>query len=553
MALLTQDDLNQLSYWIDSDEIKDHVKIGDTFDIEYAPNPTATIPLRVVSYGVGGKCLEFETDCVFGPQVWSSTNTTKFTESNLVSFYGTADSLFPASFVQCLANSNHYQYLTTDDVEWYGKFYPPAVGDYGGGDSTQQFVEAFTYSGSYYQLNTASSLRKKKIFGLGGTYGAYWTVSNYSDTYAYIINNAGDITYRAKNGGNTYVAIRCTFEGNGWKPAPVVKTSGLYVSYNNVTTQPKSVLVPYNGTSKTAIKGYASKDGIASTIFPKMITPEPDVNYIDLKITKLGSSTKKITIHNMWEAGYITVSSLYTGDTATLYGGASPSTFDFTSIHVGDIIRIEEGNNAFRTWASGSLPLVQALTLYGIDLSTEIQCLHMPAIDAFTVDEAGTIAGKNFFDSWNKEGNISKLPDGSFNTSKITSVQGNYHFNDFNRYGIIRNVPSGSFNFPNLLSVGDGFMANFNYAGYLQYIPLDCFNTKNITTAGSGYLGAFNGYEDNEFGPSSGNLTRGNVGSPNFINNVGTTDVVYSSNPSATNTIAKGNNLYFANSVDDVI
>jgi hypothetical protein len=102
-----------------------------------------------------------------------------------------------------------------------------------------------------------------------------------------------------------------------------------------------------------------------------------------------------------------------------------------------------------------------------------------------------TRVGNNFFIAFNGDGKLTSLPDGSFNTSNITSV-GNFFFGFFNDSGALTSLPDGSFNTSNITSVRNNFFRYFNDSGALTSLPDGSFNTSNITSVNEQFFASFN-------------------------------------------------------------
>jgi hypothetical protein len=118
----------------------------------------------------------------------------------------------------------------------------------------------------------------------------------------------------------------------------------------------------------------------------------------------------------------------------------------------------------------------------------------MPAMNAFTVDEAGTIAGNFFFRTFNHSGSISALPAGSFDTSNITTVGSNFFDSFVRENSILTALPAGSFNTSNITTIGSSFFSYFAFKNtYLTALPAGSFNTNGIPIgAYSNFFVSFN-------------------------------------------------------------
>jgi surface protein len=157
------------------------------------------------------------------------------------------------------------------------------------------------------------------------------------------------------------------------------------------------------------------------------------------------------------------------------------------SLDVGDTVTITERDEGdFRTWRNNEYPLITADNEDG-----KLVLISISHMDVFTEDEAGIIAGNNFFAYFNQGGVITSLPEGSFDTHKIANV-GDGFFGHFNESGALTRLPVGSFNTSKITSAGYDFFTFFNHDGALTILPDDSFNTSNIITVGDYFFFAFN-------------------------------------------------------------
>ncbi|MDR0859435.1 MAG: PKD domain-containing protein [Candidatus Peribacteria bacterium] len=86
--------------------------------------------------------------------------------------------------------------------------------------------------------------------------------------------------------------------------------------------------------------------------------------------------------------------------------------------------------------------------------SSNVYVSSMPPMSLFGDSE--TSVGDYFFQAFNRDGSLTSLPVGSFDTSNITTV-GGYFFHGFNRNGSLTSLPVGSFDTSNITTVGDSF------------------------------------------------------------------------------------------------
>ncbi|MDR1088548.1 MAG: cell wall-binding repeat-containing protein [Coriobacteriales bacterium] len=215
-----------------------------------------------------------------------------------------------------------------------------------------------------------------------------------------------------------------------------------------------------------------------------------------------------LTISNRWQSDIIVSQSGKKGTTTI------PAAYvrDLTiSVSQGERITIRESvaDATFRSW--------YVRDGYGFGLSSDLALVSgvpcaitaMPHMSAFTEDKAGTIAGVGFFSSFNAGGSLVSLPQGSFDTSAITTV-GDCFFAHFNGYGYgsysvagrggsLSSLPEHSFDISKISSAKDFFFASFNKVGALSSLPAGSFNTSNI----SGAVGEHFFYTFNYFGSLS--------------------------------------------------
>lgn len=150
----------------------------------------------------------------------------------------------------------------------------------------------------------------------------------------------------------------------------------------------------------------------------------------------------------------------------------------------GDIVRVSESspNVTFREFASNTNPLCAGVSAH---------IVSMPAMDKFTSDVQGTTVRKYFFRSFNQNGTLTSLPEGSFDTHKIRSAvngQGDYVFAYFNNSGALTSLPEGSFDTygissaygsTNYTPLGSYSFAYFNSYGALTSLPEGSFDFDN--------------------------------------------------------------------------
>jgi hypothetical protein len=65
---------------------------------------------------------------------------------------------------------------------------------------------------------------------------------------------------------------------------------------------------------------------------------------------------------------------------------------------------------------------------------------------------------------------LTSLPDGSFDTSNITTAEGGF-FYSFNQKGALTSLPAGSFDTTNIITAGQSFFYYFNQNGEITSLP----------------------------------------------------------------------------------
>lgn len=324
------------------------------------------------------------------------------------------------------------------------------------------------------------------------------------------------------------------------------EVDNVLVPYNGTGKTPTKIYVPFNDTAKSAIKCYAGVNGEAKLVFPKN-TPDPRPLYqFTIQATTVPQGATYILFTNKWQKP-IYICNI----TKRQCTSVKPGNLGALDVSTGDTITVQEiEHQTFCNWYAGYSSGFLVYSAYsdmigGWGKSGGVGFTEFPPIEAFTEDAEGTIAGNNFFyNFFLSSPAISytpSMPDGS----KITTVKGNNHFYGMYERSGAKVLPDKLLNLVNLTAVNNGFMSSFNNMGDLTTIIQGKLCTKNITSAGSDYLTYFNGSPDTPPFTNTGALTRTSVGSTDFINNVGPTQVVYKDVSSSWTTIAKGANMRF--------
>lgn len=192
----------------------------------------------------------------------------------------------------------------------------------------------------------------------------------------------------------------------------------------------------------------------------------------------------------------------------------------------GDIVRVSESSPdvTFREFANNSTPLCAGVSAH---------IVAMPTMDKFTADVQGTTVRSYFFRSFNQNGTLTSLPEGSFDTHKITASVynqngyifayfnqsgalaalpegsfdtsgiaesrgvssytplGSYSFAYFNGYGALTSLPEGSFDFDNAFFIHNHAFEGFNKNGALTTLPAGAFGFSSITIPSNAYRNWF--------------------------------------------------------------
>jgi hypothetical protein len=154
-------------------------------------------------------------------------------------------------------------------------------------------------------------------------------------------------------------------------------------------------------------------------------------------------------------------------------------------------VRLKSGESGAQLWrfrSGGGEGLVPS---HGTTAGVVVKA--MPQMARFM---NGQDPGNAFFDSFNYDGTLTGLPEGSFDTSGITGTVGSDFFWSFNTSGALVSLPDGSFDIGGITSVGQSFFQGFNYDGALVSLPDGSFDTGGITSVGGTFLSAFNASGD---------------------------------------------------------
>lgn len=169
------------------------------------------------------------------------------------------------------------------------------------------------------------------------------------------------------------------------------------------------------------------------------------------------------------------------------------------AVNNGDVVRVKEGteNVTFRAFSNSSNPLCK-----GVSAHISV----MPAMDKFTYSAQGTSVDRYFFYAFNQNGTLTSLPEGSFDTHKISFSlyqRNDYIFSNFNASGALTSLPEGSFDTYSFASNSTSWDYNsplyngfqyFNQRGALTSLPEGSFDFDNARIIGRN---AFQGFNNN--------------------------------------------------------
>lgn len=315
------------------------------------------------------------------------------------------------------------------------------------GDTTINFTDLAGNTGST-TVNISWIDKTVPVITVGSTTTSYVENStvNILDNVTASDNHDGDIT--------SSITTTC-----------INTASGANYNCANIGTEPGTFRVTY------AVSDAAGNQATTKT---RNYTITATPAFFRLQAQEAGT----MTVGDKWSTAV-----LVENETQGTAAVSTTSTVD-VPVQVGDIVKVTESgaNTTFRDWSSSEQPLAAGI---------KTAVIYMPEMNRFTTDAAGTIAGREFFATLNYNGTLTSLPDGSFNTSNITTA-GNSFFQNFNNGGSLTSLPVGSFDTSNITTVGTNFFNSFNGGGKLTSLPSGSFNTSKITTAGNSFFAYFN-------------------------------------------------------------
>jgi hypothetical protein len=97
----------------------------------------------------------------------------------------------------------------------------------------------------------------------------------------------------------------------------------------------------------------------------------------------------------------------------------------------------------------------------------------------------------NAFYQFNYNGALTQLPDGSFNTSRLTAIP-EKAFASFNEGGKLTTLPDGSFDLSSCTRLDANAFNRFNAGGSIECLPSSAFDTGKVTIFGSNVFADFN-------------------------------------------------------------
>ena len=172
------------------------------------------------------------------------------------------------------------------------------------------------------------------------------------------------------------------------------------------------------------------------------------------------------------------------GDGTPVTGLTADTTHTY-SVASGYIITLSTTADRW-TFQSVSKPLVPT---NGTSM-TWVKIIQMPSLaDWFGV--SATAPWDYFFAHFNNWWQLTSLPEGSFDTSNITTAWDDF-FRSFNNGWALTSLPTGSFDTSNITTAWDDFFWYFNSRWQLTILPKDSFNINNINIVGDFFFGNFN-------------------------------------------------------------
>ena len=212
--------------------------------------------------------------------------------------------------------------------------------------------------------------------------------------------------------------------------------------------------------------------------------------YIDIKADEDGN----MIVANQWTTPVYT-QNITRGATKLLVNASSERT---VPVSRGDIVRVTESNanNTFKSFQYYSSPLCKGVSAH---------ITRMPSMNKFCRFNNGTRPDAFFFYAFNDHGTLTSLPDGSFDTRKLTTLN-TYSFAQFNYYGALTSLPDGSFDTSGITDFTNSTaFQQFNGYGALTSLPEGSFDFDNLTTAyyefqGFNVSGALTSLPEGSFG-----------------------------------------------------
>jgi hypothetical protein len=190
-----------------------------------------------------------------------------------------------------------------------------------------------------------------------------------------------------------------------------------------------------------------------------------EVSAIALKVTTMESS-QNLNLNKYFANGY----SVDWGD-----GSAGESKADGTTLHpytdpgTYTVVLTSSLSSEYARWTfmyGGNQPGLVPTADTTVD---NVEVSYMPAMGYFMTD--ATTAPNHFFFDFNYQGALTSLPEGSFDTSNITTATGENFFGRFNASGALTSLPEGSFIASNIATAGSYLFILFNTDGSLTSLP----------------------------------------------------------------------------------
>jgi hypothetical protein len=208
--------------------------------------------------------------------------------------------------------------------------------------------------------------------------------------------------------------------------------------------------------------------------------PTPSIDYIEITVETMATN-QTVTVNKY----FTNFHSINWGDGATITQLTATTTHTYTTIGTYKIILSLPHWERWRFWTATNIPLVQKAST----TASNVYISKMPSLAGYFGDSA-TTPWNNFFLAFNYNWALTSLPEGSFDTSYLTTI-GNDIFRNFNYQWMLTSLPEGSFNTSNITTIGTAFFSGFNSNGNIITIP-DSFQRPALNLTQVNQLWVFN-------------------------------------------------------------